>query len=238
VVAAGGSPLSAAVGGLRTTPWRSTPWRYRPPPWRVEALAVGAGPALMRAPLATATASRASRPIARPGRSWRSDGMATGAERSRSPATVLTLAGVDFSILGPARYRPIGGVGSFPLAPVAFLGRIEHRGLAAFDDVLRAAHRTGWIGLHHVPGHKPIEEVAKRREALLDARRGKLARLRFDPSGDVQGRDVMRRRGVAAGGNAKVLSRGSRVRCGRRRRGGPCSTASTPRRRRACATGR
>jgi hypothetical protein len=40
---AGGSPASAAVSGLRTTPCRSTPCRYWPPPWRVEALAVLAG---------------------------------------------------------------------------------------------------------------------------------------------------------------------------------------------------
>jgi hypothetical protein len=31
-----GSPASAAVSGLRTTPCRWTPWRYRPPPWRLK----------------------------------------------------------------------------------------------------------------------------------------------------------------------------------------------------------
>jgi hypothetical protein len=33
----------------------------------------------------------------------------------------------------------------------------------------------------------PRTEAAKRRKPLLDARRGKLARLRLDPGGDVQG---------------------------------------------------
>jgi hypothetical protein len=40
---AGRLAASAAVSGLRTTPCRSTPWRYRPPPWRVEALAASGG---------------------------------------------------------------------------------------------------------------------------------------------------------------------------------------------------
>jgi len=46
---------------------------------------------------------------------------------------------------------------------------------------------SGGIGWHDLAHHKPVEQVAKRRKPLLDARRGKLARLRLDPCGDVRG---------------------------------------------------
>ena len=55
-----------------------------------------------------------------------------------------------------------------------------------FTTVARAAHRGGRVDRHHLAGHQPVEQVADRGQALLDGRRGELARLRLDPGRDVQ----------------------------------------------------
>jgi hypothetical protein len=87
-----------------------------------------------------------------------------------------------------ARSRSPGGVVmSMVSTKAARLSRLQHRRLATFDDVLRAAHGNGGIGRHDLAGHKPVEQVVERREPLLDGRRGQHARLRLDPGGDVQG---------------------------------------------------
>ena len=62
----------------------------------------------------------------------------------------------------------------------------QHRRPAALHDMARAAHRGGRVDRHHLAGHQPVEQVADRGQALLDGRRGELARLRLDPGRDVQ----------------------------------------------------
>ena len=48
---------------------------------------------------------------------------------------------------------------------------VEHRRLAFFHDVLRAAHRGGRILADDLADDQPVEQHADRREVLLDGRR-------------------------------------------------------------------
>jgi hypothetical protein len=68
----------------------------------------------------------------------------------------------------------------------ARLRDIEHRRLADFDDVLRAAHARRRIGRHNLAGHEPIEQHADRGEFLLGGRRAVGAGHRLDVSADVK----------------------------------------------------
>ena len=54
----------------------------------------------------------------------------------------------------------------------ARLGRIEHWRLPARHDVPGPAHRAGRVDRHDLADHEPIEQMAQRREPLLDGRRG------------------------------------------------------------------
>jgi hypothetical protein len=50
----------------------------------------------------------------------------------------------------------------------ARLGRVEHRDLPRGDDMPRPAHRVRWVDRHDLAVDQPIEQVAQRREPLLD----------------------------------------------------------------------
>jgi hypothetical protein len=51
---------------------------------------------------------------------------------------------------------------------LAGLGRLQHRRLALFHDVLRAAHGCGRVDRHDLPRHQPVEQMADGGQALLD----------------------------------------------------------------------
>ena len=74
------------------------------------------------------------------------------------------------------------------LSSSARLGRVEHWRLPRCHDMPGPAHRAGRIDRHDLAGDEPVEQMADRREALLDARRGKLTRPGFDTGGDVHRR--------------------------------------------------
>ena len=48
------------------------------------------------------------------------------------------------------------------------------------------AHRVRWVNRHDLTVDQPIEQVAQRRQSLLDRWRSQLACRRLDPGRDVQ----------------------------------------------------
>jgi len=71
--------------------------------------------------------------------------------------------------------RPVAqvahGVGGDRIEKPAPVGGVEHRRLAGFRHVLRAAHGRRRVYWHHLAGDEPIEQHAHGGELLLDARR-------------------------------------------------------------------
>ena len=62
----------------------------------------------------------------------------------------------------------------------------EHRRLAFFHHVFRAAHGVGRVHVEDVAGHQPVEQHAQRRQVLLDRGRRELALQLLDERGDVE----------------------------------------------------
>ena len=89
--------------------------------------------------------------------------------------------------------------------------RIEHRRLAGRDDVARPAHRRGRVDRHDLAGDQPIEQVPNRREPLLDARRGQLARRGLDPGCDMHRLDGGDRRHADARAPAEEFIGGAGI---------------------------
>ena len=63
--------------------------------------------------------------------------------------------------------------------------RREHRRLAAFDGVLRSAHRMSGIDRDHLADDEPVEQHADRSEVLLDGRLLKILAERPDVGRDM-----------------------------------------------------
>ena len=59
----------------------------------------------------------------------------------------------------------------------------QHRRLASFHNVFRAAHRAGRVERHDLADHKPVEQHADGRQVLLDGRRGAGLRQLLDVGG-------------------------------------------------------
>jgi hypothetical protein len=72
---------------------------------------------------------------------------------------------------------------------LARLAGIEHRGLAAFDHVLGAAHRARWVERQDAAGGKPVEQHADRGQVPLHGRRRLHASEVLDVSGDMNRRE-------------------------------------------------
>jgi len=71
--------------------------------------------------------------------------------------------GNERPVAQPDRCRDIDAV-----EKLARLISIEHRGLAFLDDMLRAAHRRGWVDLNDLADDEPVKEHANRRQVLLN----------------------------------------------------------------------
>ncbi len=88
--------------------------------------------------------------------------------------------------------------------------RIEHRGLALARCITRSAHGRGRIVRHDLAGDEPVEQVADRRELLLDGRRRRRLRLQFDLGRHMQRlHDGNRRHAGAGASREKVTGRAS-----------------------------
>ena len=91
--------------------------------------------------------------------------------------------------------RPVAqiahGIGRDGVEQLAPVGGVEHRRLAGFHDMLRAAHGRGRIGRHDLAGDEPIEQHAHGGELLLHARRRMGLLECLDICGDIEGRIVV-----------------------------------------------
>ena len=79
---------------------------------------------------------------------------------------------------------------SIAVEQLARLGRRQHRRLAAFDHVLRAAHGVGGVDGEDLADDQPVEQHADGGQVLLDGRLLKVLAERLDLGGDVHRLDV------------------------------------------------
>jgi len=92
---------------------------------------------------------------------------------------------------------------------------IEHRRLPTGDDVTRPPNTVRRVEGHHLAVDQPVEQMAQRREPLLDRGRCKLTRPCLDPRRHMHGLNVDDRRHAGRSAPAQKFFRSSSI-------GSPC----------------